>query len=55
MSIVVKFKNQNPARGRKLVLIGEAVNDIVREFKNQNPARGRKLDQARMKQNKEII
>ena len=38
---VVKFKNQNPARGRKPKLARIPLLVVV-EFKNQNPARGRK-------------
>ena len=42
---VPHFKNQNPARGRKLVC--ESVEAFVFvAFKNQNPARGRKRESA---------
>ncbi|MBF1706700.1 MAG: hypothetical protein HXO80_08550, partial [Selenomonas sp.] len=34
----VLFKNQNPARGRKLCVIGHPACNGAREFKNQNPA-----------------
>ena len=38
----ILFKNQNPARGRKLYIIDDLNGNIVVQFKNQNPARGRK-------------
>ena len=48
------FKNQNPARGRKLHVFG--VHDAVRAvFKNQNPARGRKHPLARLVLNHRLI
>ena len=37
------FKNQNPARGRKLHEMQDAIGYRDKQFKNQNPARGRKL------------